>query len=83
MRNPRYCLCYLWVTPRRQPQYQVILCVVPVVPYSYILEQMVVRPKDVLQVQCQDCGIDVNIIVIVVVVIVERKEGPPEGPGKG
>ena len=50
-----------------------MVCVVPGVPYGYILEQTAVRPNDVFQGQCQDCGIDAEIVVIVVVVIVERQ----------
>ena len=60
-----------------------MVCVVSGVPYGYILEQTVVRPKDILQGQCQDCGIDINIVVIIVVVIVKIQEGPLEGPGQG
>ena len=61
----------------KAPQDQVMVCFVSRVPEGCILEQTAVRPKDVVQGQCQDFGIAVGIAIAV---IVERRGGPLEGP---
>ena len=58
-------------------QDQIMLCFVYRVPEGCILEHTAVRPKDVVQGQCQDCGISVGVSIAV---IVERRGDPLEVP---
>ena len=62
------------------PYYKVMVCVVPGVTDSYILEQTTARTKDVVQSRYQDFVIDIRITVVV---IIQVQEGPPEGPPEG
>ena len=61
----------------KAPQDQVMVCFVSSFPEGCNVEQMAVRPKDVVQGRCQCCGIAVGIAIFV---IVEIRGGPLEGP---
>ena len=61
----------------KAPKDQVMVCFLSRFPEGCILEQTAVRPKDVVQGRCQDCGI---AIWIAIAVIVERRGSPLEGP---
>ena len=75
--QPKVALVVLQGHTTEAPQDQALVGVVHGAPDGQNLEHTAVRPKDVVQGQCQDCGIAVGIAISV---IVERLGGPLEGP---